>query len=113
MADEGKHVKRDEIAFAAEQLGAAKTQVAEVGLKLRTLFDSVLRGVETLASHGITIQPAQITFEDGIVQAAWESFLKEGGAQGEERKSISAVPPVMDTEDELVDGVVRAAASTF
>lgn len=108
--EKGRHVKRDEIAFSGEHLGAAKTQIEGLGFKLRTLFDALLRGVEQLAGHGIAIQPAQITFDDVIVQAAWEAFLHERGGVGEERKSISAVPPVMATEDELVDGVVHAAS---
>jgi len=110
MKEEGKHVKRDEIAFTAEHLGAAKTRVGDVGLSLRVLFQDIHRYAEMLIGHGITIQLAQITFEDVIVQAAWVSFLKEQGEVGEERKSISAVPPVMPTEDELVDGVVHAAS---
>jgi hypothetical protein len=99
VKSEPRHGKRDEIAFAAGVLGEAKTRSEEIGRTQRAAFADIMRMLEALALHGIKIDPAQITFDDPVDQAAWRCYIMPSNLRS------PLEPPMMETEAEILRAV--------
>lgn len=99
MTDGPRHGKRDELAFHGEALGASKTRAEGVGRELRSVFEGMHRMLEALATDGIAIDPAQVSFSDDVLAAAWAQFCRPSNL----RNPLD--PPMMDDEDQILRAV--------